>query len=52
MVSYSVATHGKIGVNAIFVFVALVSCRKLFIAEMKDFAISCICDLNMGALLV
>ena len=33
MVSYSVATYDKIGVNAILVFVALVSCRKLFIAE-------------------
>ena len=41
MVSHSVATYGKIEVNAIFVFVALVSYRKLLIAENKGtFSIS------------
>ena len=43
MVSYSVATYGKIELNAIFVFVALVSCRKLLLAENKGtFSISLI----------
>ena len=37
MVSHSVATYGKIGVNAILVFVALVSCRELFIAKNEGY---------------